>query len=399
MSNERGPGPPTFTEDLDRAHAWLSTQGESILREQIELARVPAPPFDEHRRSELIAGKLRQLGFDPELDEIGNVLAWLPGRTQTGGAPPVILAAHMDTIFGPEITIAIRREGSRWVGPGTTDNARGLAVVLALARALVRAEVQSAHPILFAFTVGEEGRGDLRGVKHLFAQHSPLRAARAFIAVDGGGLRRIIHHALGSRRFRISVRGAGGHSWTDWGRCNPAAAIGELIHRLCELPLPERPRTTLTVARLGGGTSINAIPAESWLELDLRSEADEALHVAEASIREAVRNSLAAEQRRAEGPLTADIRIIGERPGGKLAISNPLVQAAVSATRAAGVEPEYAVSSTDANVPMALGIPSIAVGGGGDSGDTHTENEWFQDTDGAAGALRLFSILANATRF
>ncbi|HSG82309.1 MAG TPA: M20/M25/M40 family metallo-hydrolase [Gemmatimonadota bacterium] len=380
------------------ARAWLAKQGASILAEQIELARIPAPPFEERTRAEAIATRLADLGLASAFDEVGNLHAWFP-RNAAVDTPPIVIAAHVDTVFGPGTTIDIRSEGDRWVGPGITDNARGLAVSLVVLRALLRGDISPRHPILFAFTVGEEGRGDLRGVKHLFRASSPLRAATAFIAVDGSGLRRIIHQALGSRRFRVSVRGPGGHSWTDWGRTNPANAVGEFIYSLARLDLPPQPRTTLTVARLGGGTSINAIPAESWVELDLRSEAADTIQRTESRLHELADIAVEAERGRGTGELTIDWEPIGERPAGILATSHPLVQAAVQASRAAGAEPEFAASSTDANVPMALGIPAIAIGGGGDSGDTHTEHEWFVDSDGALGALRLFDILATLASF
>ncbi len=399
MSAEQQPLPPVKSEQVEIARAWLSERGDSITAEQVELARIAAPPFGESARAEAVAAKLRELGTQPEQDEIGNVLAWYPAREHGEADGPVIVAAHLDTVFGPDTPIEIRREAEFWTGPGITDNARGLAVTLAVFRSLVHAAPSPSHPILFTFTVGEEGRGDLRGVKHLLRDGSPLRNAKAFIAVDGSGLRRIVHQALGSRRFRITVRGPGGHSWTDWGRANPANAIAEFIHRLLQIDLPLDPRTTLTVARLGGGTSINAIPAESWVELDVRSEANETLRTIELQIRDALATSVADEEARAEGPLTAEVELIGERPAGKLPVEHPLVQAADEATRALAVDPEYAVSSTDANVAQALGIPAIALGAGGRSGDTHTVNEWFKDIDGAAAALRLLYLLSAVARF
>lgn len=391
--------PPLPSDQLSLARDWLDRQAESVLAEQIELARVPAPPFHERERSETIAAKLGLLDITPQFDTVGNLLAWFPATSDADGSPPVIVATHVDTVFGPETPIQIRRQGSRWVGPGIADNARGLAVGLAVLRSLRHAEVRPKRPILFAFTVGEEGPGDLRGVKHLFATGSPFREAAAFIAVDGSGLRRIIHHALGSRRFRITVRGAGGHSWTDWGRANPANAVGDFIHHIAALELPKQPRTVLTAARHGGGTSINAIPAESWVELDLRSEDDALLAVTESRIRDALHASVTAEESRATGRLDVAFELIGERPAGAIEATHPLVQAAASATLALDVEPQYAVSSTDANVPLALGVPSIAIGGGGESGDTHTVNEWFRDIDGAAGAIRFLSILASVAGF
>ncbi len=399
MKDGSGSGSPLSVEPLAAASSWLSEQGEATLLEQIEIARTPAPPFQEAARSALIAEKLESAGLEPELDEIGNLLAAFPAGRIPVDRPPVIIAAHVDTVFTADTVIEIRQEGERWVGPGCTDNARGIAVSLAVLRALIHSDARPQQPLLFAFTVGEEGAGDLRGVKHLFREESPLRSTPAFIAVDGSGLRRIIHHALGSRRFRIILRGPGGHSWTDWGRVNPANALAELIHHLSSLALPDQPRTTLTVARLGGGRSINAIPAEAWVELDLRSEVDDALDNIESEIRTAIRSCLAAEERRHQGSLSFEVEVIGIRPAGRMPDGHPLVRAAERATRALGEEPQFAVSSTDANVPMALGVPAIAIGGGGRSGDTHTENEWFENTDGAAGPLRLLSLLATVARF
>jgi acetylornithine deacetylase/succinyl-diaminopimelate desuccinylase-like protein len=383
----------------DVARAWLDDQGNSILEEQVELARVPAPPFQERTRGEAIASKLSALGLAPRFDDIGNLLAWLPPDAGLPEARPVIVAAHMDTVFGADVAIEIRREGDRWIGPGITDNARGLAVALAVLRAMLHSAVEPQHPVLFVFTVGEEGRGDLRGVKHLFSEDNPLRSAVAFMAVDGTGLSRIIHRSLGSRRFHIAVSGSGGHSWTDWGRSNPARAIGEFIHLLAGLELSESPRTTLTVARHGGGTSINAIPAESWVELDLRSEVTAEIDLTESRIRDLLAAAVATEEARGDGRLRVELEIIGERPAGILATSHPLVQAAERASRSAGAAPEFSSASTDANVPMSLGVPSIAIGCGGSSGDTHTEHEWFVDSDGSAGAVRLFDILSAVAGF
>ncbi len=381
-------------ESLADAHAWLSKQGAAVLAEQIELARIASPPFQEQERASAIAAKLESMGLSAELDGVGNLLARYPPGSDPSSLSPIVIAAHMDTVFGPDTPIEIKQEGDRWIGPGITDNARGLAVSLAVLRSLIRSRVDLRYPILFAFTVGEEGPGDLRGVKHLFATDSPLRSAAGFIAVDGSGLRRITHHALGSRRFRVTIQGAGGHSWTDWGRSNPANVAGDFIRRLAELALPDDPRTTLTVARHAGGTSINAIPAESWVEIDLRSEDEPTLHLVESRMREALHASITAEHARADGALTVDVTVIGERPAGRLPTSHPLVEAAKQATRDLGAEPECTVSSTDANVPLAAGVPAIAIGAGGRSANTHTRNEWFENTDGASGALRLLNLIS-----
>ncbi len=272
-------------------------------------------------------------------------------------------------------------------------------MAISVVRALVQCHVQPRHPIVFAFTVGEEGSGDLRGVKHLFHPESPFRSAEAFIALDGSGLRRIVHRALGSRRYRVSVRGPGGHSWSDWGRANPAHAIARFIHGVASLELPREPRTTLTVTRLGGGISVNAIPAQCWVDLDLRSESGDVPQTTENRIRKALGAAASAEGARGQGRLTTAVELIGDRPTGRLPASHPLMTTAIKITEALGELPEPAASSTDANVPISLGIPAIALGGGGLSGDAHSEREWFEDTDGAAGALRMVSLLASIAKF
>lgn len=385
-----------YRDALARARSWLAERGEAILTDQIEIARIPAPPFHEETRSRHLATTLEGSGFPTELDEVGNLTSRYSPYDHAGSHPPIVVAAHVDTVFGPEVEIRIRSDAGRWVGPGIADNARGIAVSLAVLRALRRFEVPLARPVVFAFTVGEEGPGDLRGVKHLLRDGGPLRHAQAFIAIDGSGLRRIIHHGLGSLRYRATVRGPGGHSWSDWGRVNPAVAIGHFIQRLAALDLPDRPRTTLTVARIGGGTSINSIPTEAWAEIDLRSEVDSALRAHDARVREILSSSVGEVGSRGSGELTITLDRIGERPAGMLEPDHRLVVAAVEATRRLGTEPARAVSSTDANVPLALGMPAIAIGGGGRSGDTHTEHEWFEDTDGALGALRLLDIVSAA---
>lgn len=383
---------------LQEARAWLDSQSDSILQDQIEIARVPAPSFDERARGQLIRRRLEPIGLDPVFDPVGNLIVEYPPRNDRPSAP-VVVAAHLDTVFRSDTQIRIRRVGERWVGAGIADNARGLAVTLAVLRSIARHEIRPAHPLLFAFTVGEEGDGDLRGVKHLLRSGSPFREASAFIAVDGTGLRRIVHRGLAARRYRITISGPGGHSWTDWGRSNPAHVIGELVHRLARLELPSEPRTTVTVARLGGGTSINAIPAGAWVEIDLRSESVGRLERTEGAVREALSRSVASEGRRSGGSLDVEIQIIGERPAGAIPLDHPLVRTAAEATKAIGERPEPATSSTDANVPLALGLPAIALGAGGTSGDVHTENEWFEDTDGAVGAIRILSVLAATAGF
>ena len=271
--------------------------------------------------------------------------------------------------------------------------------MLALAETIDGARVRTQRPVIFAATVGEEGAGDLRGVKHLFGDVGELRGKAAFIALDGSGLRRIVHRAIGSRRVRIEVDGPGGHSWADRGAANPVSALGLAIAEIGALALPEPTRTALTVARMGGGTSINAIPASAWMELDIRSEARGVLPRVEESVREVLERAVERENaRRRAGTEALDwrVKLIGDRPSGETDPRDPLVVAAQAITFALGQKPELVGSSTDANVPMARGIPAIAIGVGGDSGGIHTTEEWYSNEHGALGVERALLIVLAA---
>jgi tripeptide aminopeptidase len=277
------------------------------------------------------------------------------------------------------------------------DNSRGLAAMLALAEAIDGTRLRTRRPIVFAATVGEEGSGDLRGAKHLFAGLGELPAA--CVALDGAGDDRIVNRALGARRYRITFRGEGGHSWAAFGVPNPVHAAGSAAARLAALPLPRSPRTTLSVCRIGGGISVNAIPDEAWLEVDLRSSSEDVLQRCSNEIRVVARAAARDEnQRRRPGstPLLFDLATIGDRPCGELPPEHPLVVAAESATLAIGRTPELGLASTDANVPISLGVPAIAIGAGGRGGGVHTANEWYDNTDGALGVARALTVLVAA---
>ena len=321
----------------------------------------------------------------------------------------MVLAAHLDTVFGPEVDVRVTRHGQRLEGPGISDNARGLAALVAVAEALVATGVTTARPILFAATVGEEGSGDLRGVKYLLngrhdvgAQHAaPLPNAAplpvAFIALDGAGLERVIHRALGSKRYHVTFRGPGGHSWAAFGVANPANAVGRATALLADLPIATAPRTTCAVVGLGGGTGLNSIPQEAWLDLDLRSEDPRALAQLDVTVRAALERAADDENRsRSAGtpPLRVEVQLVGDRPCGITPRTHPLVQAAIAANRALGRDAELASASTDANAPIALGIPAIALGAGGKAGDAHLTTEWYENVEGALGIVRALLVTA-----
>lgn len=374
-----------------RALEVLRETDDRTLADQVELVQIPAPPFGEEARGARVRERFAELGLqNVATDEVGNVVARLPGGR--GARAPVLLAAHLDTVFPAGTDLRVRRDGSRIAAPGIADNARGLAAILALARAMLAGGVASRHPLVFAATVGEEGRGDLRGVKHLFRDGSPWREAAGFIALDGTGCRRIVHRALGSRRLRATVTGPGGHSWADWGRANPIHALGVALADVARYTPPLHPRTTLTAGRMQGGTSVNVIPREAWVELDLRSEGAAALADLEARVRQSLQAAVRdGNERRQRGTAALELRIdvIGDRPSGEIPADTPVVAAARAATRRIGQRPELIASSTDANVPIALGIPAVALGAGGRSGATHTLDEWYTNEGGPEGLERV----------
>lgn len=380
---------------LERSRERLAARDADILRAQIEVSEIAAPTGEEGERAAWVARRMTRLGLaDVRTDEAGNVIGRRPGAN---GEPPVVVCAHLDTVFPRSVPLRVRREGSVLSGPGIGDNGRGLAVMLALAEEIDGVTLRTRRPVDFVATTGEEGLGDLRGAKHLF--ESSHGGATAMIALDGAGDERVIHRALGARRYRITYRGPGGHSWAAYGVPNPVHAAGAAAARLAALALPTTPRTTLTVGRIGGGISVNAIPEEGWLEVDLRSSSAQVIDRADRDLRVIAMQAAEEENaRRAAGtpPLTASLTVIGDRPCGETASDHPLVAAAIAATRLVGREPELTTASTDANVPISRGIPALAIGAGGRGGEAHTAGEWFDNTDGALGIARALTLVVTS---
>lgn len=370
-----------------KAERILRERDERTLADQVELTEIEAPPFGEGPRAQRMAELLTEAGLDDvHRDREGNVLA-----RRGGPERPLILSAHLDTVFPPGTDVRVRRKADRLEGPGISDDGRGLAALVALARTVVESELDPG-PLLFVATVGEEGAGDLRGVRHLFREGGPGRRARGFVSVDGAGLSRLVTGGLGSRRYRIRACGPGGHSWVDFGTPNPIHALGRVVVGATELALPEEPATSLTVARWSGGRSVNAIPEEAWIELEIRSEASPTLEELDRSLRDLVQAAVAHVRGPATGTgraLEMTVEVIGDRPPGRSDPSSALVRSAIAATRSVGVTPELAVSSTDANIPMTLGIPALTLGGGGEAGDAHTSAEWYRNVRGPEGLLRI----------
>lgn len=396
---DEGPSPVDPAEDPRVAHAiqFIHRLDEATLNDQRRLVAIPGPTGDERDRAEYMRSRFLEIGLaDARIDGAGNVIATLP---RPSAAPtderPIVAAAHLDSVFARETTIQVRNVGQRLFAPGISDNARGLAATLTLAEAMLDANVDTIHPIVFAATVGEEGVGDLRGVKHLFREGGALRDAAAFVAVDGPGRERIVHKAIGSLRYRVTISGLGGHSWGDRGTANAIHAAGLAIARLRTVGARAGGDVALNVGRIGGGTSINSIPESAWIEVDLRGTNRETLLRVEQAVVDAVDAAVYEENReaRGRGALGVDIVRIGDRPAGETPIGSPLLQAAISATRAVGGTPELASSSTDANVPISLGIPAIAIGAGGIGGRTHTLDEWYENEKGPLGIERAARVL------
>lgn len=360
-----------------------------IIDDQIRICEVEAPPFQEAKRAEVYAAMMREAGLkNVRIDAEGNVIGERPGAKPR---PNVVVSAHLDTVFPRGTNVKVRREGYVLRGPGVGDDCRGLADVIAVARALNKANVSTPGTITFVGTVGEEGLGDLRGVKRLFNETLKDRIDR-FVSIDGQGLG-VTHIAIGSTRFRVTFKGPGGHSFGSFGIVNPIHALGRAMARIADFQVPSLPRTTFNVGRIGGGTSINAISSEAWMEVDLRSGDMAALRALEKQFRQVVNEAVAQENARwSSGALTVTIETVGSRPAGRLPSSAPIVQTAMSVSRALNLPLSFSEGSTDANLPLSLGIPAVTIDAGGRGSGAHTEQEMFDATDAWKGTQRAILL-------
>ena len=417
------------TPAVHRAFHWLHIHQLQLRRWQLEILRIPAPTFGEQARAAWFLEQFHSLGLaNPHIDDAGNVLAELSAPTRTTSdpgtpSPPVILiSAHLDTVFPTELRTEPIEIETRIVAPGACDNAAGLSGLLALAAALRHAELTPAVPILFAANVGEEGEGDLRGMRHLFAASPYASRIAAAIALEGGGSSAVVTRALASRRFRVTVTGPGGHSWIDAGAANPILVLARALLALESLDVPQdEPRTTLNVGQISGGTSINSIPESATALLDLRSTDSTRLHQAELALRDTLKfwvldprepppprsdlespagghGSLVRGARPNPGRTpTLSIETIGDRPAGALPDDSPLLTTLRAVDRHLNLRTEPGLGSTDANIPLSRGIPAIAIGAGGLGGGIHTLQEWYDPT-GRTTALRriLLALLDTA---
>jgi len=383
------------------AMAALDKDHDRLVAEIIELTEISAPPFKEDQRGAKYLEMLRAAGLtNVERDAEGNVMGL---RRGTGGGPLIAIAAHLDTVFPEGTDVKVKRDGTRLAAPGIGDDTRSLAVLLAIIRAMDAAGIQTKSDILFVGDVGEEGLGDLRGMKSLFLKGPYKDRIKTFISMDGaGGGEDITNGAVGSKRYRATFKGPGGHSYGAFGIVNPAFAMGNAIQKFSRIQVPASPKTTFNVGVMGGGTSVNSIPFESWMEVDMRSESRAELEKVNETLI-GLLNEAVAEENKARstrlGPIQLDLKLVGDRPTGQTPRDSALVQTAAAAIRAVGMTPTYSISSTDSNVPISLGIPAITIDSGGRGGRAHALDEWIDvekssSLRGIQSALLLLLTLA-----
>ena len=365
-------------DEVKKALAYIEASHERTLASQVTIAEIPAPTFHEAEKAKYMASEFRRVGLaNVEIDKQGNVLGWREGEVKD----TFVVAAHLDISFAPGVNTKVRKEGARWYGPGLSDDSRGLAALLVMAEAMNHAGVRTHQTILFVANVGEEGLGDLNGVRYLFKE-SPFRdRLREFISIDGTNPGRIVTGGTGVKRYRVTLRGPGGHSYGNFGRPSTIHAAGRIIDRLADLEVPKAPKTTFNVGRISGGTAVNAIAEECSFEVDLRSEDPGVLDKIEVKMFEAVRLGVDEENKAraaSKTSLTVGTKLVSNRPAGQTPASSPLVQAAQWAATATGHTPAFIFSSTDSNIPISLGIPAITMGGGGASDNAHSMAEWYE---------------------
>ena len=388
----RAQTPDPILETIKADQAWT-------LEQQISICQIPAPPFKEAERGKEFARRLATLGLeDIRTDSEGNVISRWPGSNAP--KPLIVFSAHLDTVFPEGMDVTVKREGNQIKGLGIGDDCRGLASVLTVARAFQKHKAVFNGTILFVATVGEEGQGDLRGVRHLFNKELKGQID-AFISVDGSGTG-LASRGVGSNRYLVTYKGRGGHSYGAFGMPNPAHAMGRAIARIADIQVPASPKTTFNIGRVEGGTSVNSVPISVSMEVDMRSESAKELAVLDERMRAAFQHGIDAEKQRwpnSKGPLDLEIKIMGLRPAAEPPDSLPIVQKALAAAKTVGVTIFATRSgSTDSNIPMSLGIPAITIGGGGRAQGAHSIDESYEDTpDSYKGPQWAAQILKNLT--
>jgi acetylornithine deacetylase/succinyl-diaminopimelate desuccinylase-like protein len=370
-----------------RSLGWLANNLDWITDQHVRISEIPAPEFAEGARAAAYKDLLQSCGLKTRTDGTGNVIGERPG---TNRDEVILLAAHLDTVFPAGTDVRVKRNGRRLEGPGIADNGAGLAALIAVARALQEGRVKTGMTIVFAGDVGEEGEGNLRGIRALVEAYGTR--LRAVIAVDGAATDHVTTQALASRRIEATISGPGGHSWSDFGAPNPITALSRAIVKFSAITVPELPRTSFNFAMIEGGTSVNSIPNSASVKIDLRSEDDAQLTRLESALRDAVQAGVSAEMaasQRGSEPLSAEFKSLGVRPGGKLAEDSALLGAIRSVDAFLDNVSRREKSSTDANIPMSLGIPAISIGGGGQGGGSHSLEEWYDASERLLGLKRM----------
>jgi len=371
-----------------RGLSWIDKNAAWVTDQQIRLTEIPAPEFDEASRGELLKNIFESCGLKVRTDKTGNVIGEFPGADANS---VILFAAHLDTVFPAGTDVRVKRNSGQLEAPGISDNGAGLAALVGLARALSESGVRTSKTIVLAGDVGEEGEGNLRGIRALVESYGSRLAA--VIAVDGPSIDHITTQAIASRRFEVSVTGPGGHSWSDFGAPNPITALSRGIVRFSSIPVPDDPRSSYNFGVIEGGTSVNSIPARAAVRIDLRSEDESQLGRLEATLRETMQIGVKDEISSTHSPvdsLQVSFRSLGSRPAGKLAENSPLLATIRSVDSFLGNRSRLERSSTDANIPLSLGLPAAALGGGGKGGGSHTLAEWYDPEGRELGLKRLF---------
>jgi tripeptide aminopeptidase len=371
---------------------WFSKNLKWINDEQARLTEIPAPSFEEEKRAAAVKTLLTAEGMSVHVDKIGNVIAELRGSNDK---ECILVTAHLDTVFPAGTDVKVRREGDRLLAPGISDNGTGLAALVAIARALHAAKIKPQRTILFAANVGEEGEGNLRGMRALIDAYR--QRLRAVIVLDGSGTDHVTTKALASRRLEVLITGPGGHSWSDFGMVNPINALVRGSVRFINTKVPVSPRTTFNLGQVAGGTSVNSIPHDASLKVDLRSESEEELNRLENALRECVAAGVKDEmdnaRDRSKGKLEWKVNVIGSRPGGDLPADSALLTSLRAADDFVGNQSRVERSSTDANIPLSLGIDAISIGAGGNGGGAHSLQEWYDPAGRETGLQRVLLTL------
>lgn len=388
---------------VEAATAWFLAHEELLLERQMEVTRIPAPPFGETARAEWLAARFRELGLEEvHIDGIGNVIGIRPGAAAQPEPKYLAVTAHMDTVFPAGTGVVVRRENNRLYGPGISDNSAGITALLALAGALQHAEIRTEWPLAFIGNVGEEGEGDVRGMRYIFAEACWRDTIAATLVLDGAGTDTVVTEALGSKRFLVTLFGPGGHSWSDFGTANPIVVLARAIDQFARTPIPASPKTTFNIGVISGGTSVNSIPETASIKVDIRSVAGEQVERLERALRDAVERAVAQEPRttfggRSHSGLAADIKLIGSRPAARLGAGSPLLAVIQAVDTLLDNNARLQRASTDANIPLSQGRDAVAIGAGGAGGGAHTLHEWYDPTGRDLGLRRiLLTVLAVA---